>query len=616
MAPKLNLRSLFSRFARDERGAFAVMFGVMAIVLIALGGAVVDYVSLEQARQRAQIALDAAVLALHPDIFVAGVTDESILERAQAFVIERIANPEITALVDQISVDRETGRLFLGGQFAMPTIFVSLVGVNSLGASFSAEAVRGSVDLEVAVALDVTGSMDGQDILDLRASVGGLVDAIVQDVQVPNYSKVALVPYSQAVNAGTYATALRGPIRDPKNISNISWADSTIKNVSSIALPRNGLVTITSYGHGYSNNDWVYIWDVSGTSQLNGRAYQITAKTNDTFQLVGANSSNYSTYRNGGKIRRCLYANCQLQVTSNNHGYAVDEYLRVTDVGGLTGVNNITYRVASTTTNTLMLAGLPTTGAGTYTSNTGRLHCTWQNASEGCTYYYFQSRAGSWNTFPATNCVTERAINPFNDQPPTVSLVGRGYSGSGNPCLTSAIVPLSSNRTVLHNAINLLTAGGSTSGSLGILWTWYMLSPNFGYVWPPDSRPAAYKSRDLLKAAIIMTDGEFNTVHCNGVVARNSTSGSGGTGDQINCDAHNGDPYAQARAYCDAMKAETTGIVVYTVGFAISAGTPAANMLSDCASSPGNYYLASNGSQLQSVFSQIARDIASLRLTQ
>ena len=56
--------SLVGRFGRDERGVFAVVFGLMAIVLIALGGAVVDYVALQQARSRAQIALDAAALAL------------------------------------------------------------------------------------------------------------------------------------------------------------------------------------------------------------------------------------------------------------------------------------------------------------------------------------------------------------------------------------------------------------------------------------------------------------------------------------------------------------------------------------------------------------------------
>ncbi len=57
---------LILRFARDERGVFAVIFGLLAIVLIAMGGAVVDYVSLEQTRSRAQTALDSARWRCNP----------------------------------------------------------------------------------------------------------------------------------------------------------------------------------------------------------------------------------------------------------------------------------------------------------------------------------------------------------------------------------------------------------------------------------------------------------------------------------------------------------------------------------------------------------------------
>jgi Flp pilus assembly pilin Flp len=603
---------LLRRFAKDESGVFAVLFGLMAIVLIALGGAVVDYVTLEQTRQRAQVALDAAVLALQPDMYTPGVTEESLRARAEAIVLERIGDINIIqAKVDRVDMDLEAGRLFLGGDFTLPTLFVSLVGVTQLQAGFSAEAVRGAVDIEVSVALDVTGSMAGQRIRDLEDALGDLIDAIVQDVQTPNYSKMALIPYAQSVNAGTYAEALRGPITQPKNISNIAWVSGSTRSISDIS--RASTATVSSNGHGFSNGDWVYIWGVSGMSQINNRAFQVTNRQNNSFQLSGVNSNGYSWYWSGGSVRKCDYANCEIQVTSNGHGHVANQYLHVTDVGGLTGLNNVTYRVASTTTNTLRLAGSPSSASGTYQSNTGRLHCTWQSATAGCTYYYFPNADGGWSTLPVTTCVTERAGNPFNDQPTNVTFVGRNYPGSNNGCIDNAIVPLTSNKAVLHDLAEDLSAAGSTSGSLGALWSWYMLSPNFGYVWPEASRPAPYGQQNLLKAAIIMTDGEFNTVHYDGVVARDSTSGSGNTYDHHNSNAHNGSAYVQTRAYCDAMKA--TGIVVYTVGFGITAGSAAANVLTYCASSPSNAYLASNGAALAAAFEQIARNISSLRLT-
>ncbi len=282
----------------------------------------------------------------------------------------------------------------------------------------------------------------------------------------------------------------------------------------------------------------------------------------------------------------------------------------------MSGINNETFRVSNVTTNTLTLDDYSMIGQGTYSANTGKLHCTKQSDLVGCDYYSFINLSNRLTTHGITNCVTERdGVEAFTDAAPSVSYAGRNYPGS-NGCPINQIVPLTSNKTVLHDMSDDLVAAGSTSGSLGILWSWYMLSPKFGYVWPEASRPAEYKRERLLKAAIIMTDGEFNTVHYDGVIARDSAGGSGGNNEKINRDAHNGAPYDQARAYCDAMNDASTGIAVYTVGFGISEGSNAANVLRYCASSADNYFLAANASDLSAAFEQIARNISQLRLTQ
>ncbi|MBB4053168.1 Flp pilus assembly pilin Flp [Devosia subaequoris] len=615
---------LLRRFAKDESGVFAVLFGLMAIVLIALGGATVDYVSLEQTRQRAQVALDAAALALQPEIYRTGLTrselEAELLVKAQAIVLDRIGDIDVTeAQVDQIDIDTEAGRLTLGGDFALPTRFVRLVGVEQLGASFTAEAVRGAVDVEVAVALDVTGSMSGQRLEDLQDALDDLIDAIVQDEQEPNYTKMALIPYAQAVNVGGYAEALRGPIRGPSDISDMSWATGNTKNIDDVT--KSYRARVTSNRHGFRNGDWVYIWDVNHMNQINQRAYQVANRSRDTFELQDENgnwvdSRWYDNYWGGGKVVECLVARCETVVTANDHGFSEGDYTYVRQVSWLNGINDRIFRVTNVTRNTLRLEGYSMIGQGTYRANTGKLHCTKQSASVGCDYYLFINASNSATLHGITNCVTERGgAEAFTDAAPSVSYVGRNYPGS-NGCPTNQIVPLTSNKSVLHDLSDDLVARGSTSGSLGILWSWYMLSPEYGYVWPEASRPASYNRERLLKAAIIMTDGEFNTVHYDGVIARNSAGGSGGNNEKINRDAHNGAPYDQARAYCDAMNDASTGIAVYTVGFGIVEGSNAANVLRYCASSADNYFLAANASDLSDAFEQIARNISSLRLAQ
>ena len=100
-------------------------------------------------------------------------------------------------------------------------------------------------------------------------------------------------------------------------------------------------------------------------------------------------------------------------------------------------------------------------------------------------------------------------------------------------------------------------------------------------MWPSTSRPDAYKLDKTQKIAILMTDGEYNSVHCKGVIAQDSTYGSGSISEQINCNATNGDAYKQSLAVCDAMK--TAGVTVYTVAFQVYDSQNAKDLLAKCA---------------------------------
>jgi hypothetical protein len=78
---------------------------------------------------------------------------------------------------------------------------------------------------------------------------------------------------------------------------------------------------------------------------------------------------------------------------------------------------------------------------------------------------------------------------------------------------------LTSDKATLSSRINSLTVTGVTAGQIGIAWGWYTLAPGFSSLWPPASQPQPYGSPNLKKIAVLMTDGEFNTPYCNGVIA-------------------------------------------------------------------------------------------------
>jgi len=70
------------------------------------------------------------------------------------------------------------------------------------------------------------------------------------------------------------------------------------KSISAITKANPAVVTATS--HGYSNGDHVWINDVGGMTEVNGRRYTVANKTTNTFELSGVDSSNYTTYTSSG----------------------------------------------------------------------------------------------------------------------------------------------------------------------------------------------------------------------------------------------------------------------------------------------------------------------------
>jgi len=66
------------------------------------------------------------------------------------------------------------------------------------------------------------------------------------------------------------------------------------------AITKANPAVVTTATHGYSNGDHVWINDVGGMTELNGRRFTIANVTSTTFELSGVDSSNYTTYTSGG----------------------------------------------------------------------------------------------------------------------------------------------------------------------------------------------------------------------------------------------------------------------------------------------------------------------------
>lgn len=90
-------------------------------------------------------------------------------------------------------------------------------------------------------------------------------------------------------------------------------------------------------------------------------------------------------------------------------------------------------------------------------------------SSPGCQYYQFTNMYGYSRTFGVSTCASERTgDDAYTDKAPSSAPLGRNYASPNNPCSTSVIRPLSSDKTVLKQAISGLVASGSSGGQIGV----------------------------------------------------------------------------------------------------------------------------------------------------
>ncbi len=163
-------------------------------------------------------------------------------------------------------------------------------------------------------------------------------------------------------------------------------------------------------------------------------------------------------------------------------------------------------------------------------------------------------------------------------------------------CPDAKILPLTSKKKKLIKTVNGYEAAGWTAGHLGIQWAWNLISENWGGVWDGASRPKDYGTKDLIKAVVLMTDGEFNSAFT-GTIAH---------------EAMKRESFGHAKDLCRNM--EDKGIVIFSVAFDLD-DPDAERVLEECASDEGIFLRAENEKELREAYLKIAIKLTQLRLS-
>lgn len=187
-----------------------------ALSIIGIGAVVAstaDYGRASLAKSVLENALDAATLAAARDLADAPRTQAQVQARVENQLAANLAaNGEaITVTSVTTTIDAVNGRILTSAAGYLPAAFPGIVGRTEMQLGASASSTYESKTIELAMVLDVTGSMSGSKIADLKTAATNMVNTLLPaDGRNDARIRVSLVPFAAAVNAGSsYADLVR-----------------------------------------------------------------------------------------------------------------------------------------------------------------------------------------------------------------------------------------------------------------------------------------------------------------------------------------------------------------------------------------------------------------------
>jgi len=191
-------------FGRDARGNVTVTFAICVGAILASVGAAIDYSRAAAARTEVQAVLDATALMLAKE--AANLTQAQLTERAQALFQASFKSPQAGAITVTPVAITENGvnTIRLEGSGAVDSALFRLFGKNVMNIRANSEVTWGVRRVELALALDNTGSMLQLGKLDaLKTATHSLIDTLKGVSKRKGDVKISIVPFTTYVNVGT-----------------------------------------------------------------------------------------------------------------------------------------------------------------------------------------------------------------------------------------------------------------------------------------------------------------------------------------------------------------------------------------------------------------------------
>ncbi|MDR3424563.1 MAG: pilus assembly protein TadG-related protein [Alphaproteobacteria bacterium] len=534
-------------FARSESGMTLPVLAFSLVTLVGLSGVAIDTARVQMVQSKLQFSLDAAGLAAGATVSTSNLNSET------SNYLNANFNGYMGATLTGSSVTaNSTNTVFtLSATATVPTTFMGALGVKNVSVTTNSQISRAVTGLELVLVLDNTGSM--------ADSAGGSVSKI-HALQTAATTLVNTLFGGETTSTNGKLWVGIVPFTQAVNIgtSHPTWINPDYTYDKDFTTDTTATL---DWGNGSNNNGWLGCVDArqngyditddppstSTPATLFGEYYWPSDNLNQDSWKQGSNDWRFPQYNEcKEKYKRCKNGTC----TTVTGSCSTSNGYTCTDLGTQT-------------------CSLVSSCSGTYKT------CT----ADGFTY------ASPLNT-------TQQGPNYLCPQ---------------------QVTPMTNNSTTLLTAINAMTAQGNTEINQGMVWGWRMLSPRWQGMWggtmDANGLPLAYNTQGMVKAIVLVTDGE-NTIN-NSSHGSYWYLGSGRTG-STNSGTAVSDLDDKTLDVCTAMKNE--GVYIYTIGLGTSGGINTSELQS-CATAVNYYFASPTTTQLSSIFSAIGDSLSNLRVS-
>lgn len=197
------LRARWRALRSDERGNVLVMFGFAMVPVIGLAGATIDYSRASGAREVLNAAVDSAALMAARD--ATKLSDSEMRNRIDKWIKANLHGDSVKGFTSAtIAIDRTARTIAIEAQLNIDTSLTRLIGPDAMTIKSKSQSTWGTNTIELALALDNTGSMASSNKMTaLKAASLNLIQIMKDATLATDQIRISVVPFATQVKVST-----------------------------------------------------------------------------------------------------------------------------------------------------------------------------------------------------------------------------------------------------------------------------------------------------------------------------------------------------------------------------------------------------------------------------